>query len=181
MRTKRLVATTAFLILGISSLFATAPVPRKSPDFNIVEPSGKLTSLSGLKGKVVVVEFLLTNCPHCMRVAKTIANLQWEFGPRGFQPVGIAFDNDLTGKTVAKFAQQLGLTYPIGASSSTEVDTYLGRAPAEHLMVPQIVVIDRAGVIRAQSRPMREGNLEDENYLRNLIDTLLKERPRHQP
>jgi len=42
-------------------------------------------------------------------------------------------------------------------------------------MVPQIVVIDRQGIIRAQSRAIRESSLEDENYLRNLIDGLLKE------
>jgi hypothetical protein len=42
-------------------------------------------------------------------------------------------------------------------------------------MVPQIVVIDRRGVIRAQSRPVREVNLEDENFLRHWIDGLLKE------
>jgi hypothetical protein len=55
------------------------------------------------------------------------------------------------------------------------VDGYLGRDAAERLMVPQIVVIDRKGVIRAQSRPVREISLEDENYLRQLIDTLIKE------
>jgi hypothetical protein len=31
-------------------------------------------------------------------------------------------------------------------------------------------------MIRAQSQPNGEKNLEDETYLRNLLDTLLKER-----
>jgi hypothetical protein len=55
------------------------------------------------------------------------------------------------------------------------VDSYLGRALSERFQVPQIVVIDRKGIVRAQSRPVREVNLEDENYLRNLIGSLLKE------
>jgi hypothetical protein len=42
-------------------------------------------------------------------------------------------------------------------------------------MVSQIVVVDRTGVIRVQSRPVREANVEDESYLRNLIDGLLRE------
>ena len=88
---------------------------------------------------------------------------------------GIAFDNDISGNKVTAYAQRLGITYPIGYSSSVAVDGYLGRDAKERLQVPQIVVIDRKGVIRAQSRPVRELNLEDENYLRNLIDTLLKE------
>ena len=44
----------------------------------------------------------------------------------------------------------------------------------ERLMVPQIVVIDRTGVIRAQSQPQGETDLESEVYLRTLIDHLLQ-------
>ena len=172
---RKLIPLAVLLALGVSPLVATAPVPRKSPEFTFVEPSGKQTSLSNFQGKVVVMEFLLINCPHCMRVAQMITKLHKELGPRGFQPVGIAFDNDIGGKNVTAYAQRLGITFPIGYSSSVAVDGYLGRDATERLQVPQIVVIDRKGVIRAQSRPVRELNLEDENYLRNLIDTLLKE------
>jgi len=37
--------------------------------------------------------------------------------------------------------------------------------------------VDYGSLIRAQSRPTREVNLEDESQLRNLIDGLLKESP----
>jgi peroxiredoxin len=175
MRMRRLALTAGFSTFCVSMLIATTPAPRKSPEFSISEPSGKQTSLSSFKGKVVVIEFLLTNCPHCMRVAKMIAKLQGDLGQRGLQTIGIAFDNNISGKMVSQFSQNLGVTYLIGYSSSVDVDGYLGRAPTERLMVPQIVVIDRAGMIRAQSRPLRETNLEDENYLRTLIEDLLKE------
>jgi peroxiredoxin len=175
MRMRRLALTFGFLTLCVSTLLATTPAPRKSPEFNISEPSGKQTSLSSFKGQVIVIEFLLTNCPHCMRVAKMIARLQGQLGQRGLQTIGIAFDNNISGKAVSQFSQELGVSYPIGYSSSAEVDSYLGRTPTERLMVPQIVVIDRKGMIRAQSRPIRESNLEDESYLRNLIESLLKE------
>jgi len=165
------------LVLAASMLLATTPAPRKSPEFSFSDPSGKQTSLSSLRGKVVVVEFLLTNCPHCKRVAKMIAKVQGELAQRGLQTIGIAFDNSINGKTVTRFSQDLGVTYPIGYTSSAEVDSYLGRTPTERLVVPQIVVIDRAGVIRAQSRPVHEVDLEDESQLRSLIDGLLKEGP----
>lgn len=174
--TRRSGSLAVLLVLAVSAVVAAAPVPRKSLDFT-VEPSGKQTSLSDFQGKVVVIEFLLTDCPHCMRVAKMIAKLDKELGPGGFQPVGIAFDNDISGKKVAAFAQRLGITYLTGYTSSLTVDRYLGRKASDRFMVPQIVVIDRKGVIRAQSRPVREANLEDENYLRNLIEALLKEGP----
>src|SRR5216684_2861998 len=188
---RKLIPLAVSLALGVSPLVATAPVLRKSPEFTIVEPSGKQTQLSSLKGKVVLIEFLLTNCPHCMRVSQTLTTLHKELGPRGFQPIAIAFDLNITGANVTSFAQRFGVTYLMGYTSSDKVDAYLGREPADRLQVPrsmtticgtcrrsagsQIVVIDRAGVIRAQSRPVREANLEDEIYLRNFLNTLLIE------
>ena len=171
----RVVALTSLILLGATLLVATAPVPRASSELTFLEPSGKHTSLSSFHGKVVVVEFLLMNCPHCARVTLVIAKLHKELGPRGFQPIGIAFDNDAGGGKVTDFVRRLGITYPVGYTSSKAVDSYLGRKSSEQFMVPQIVVIDRQGIIRAQSRPIRESSLEDESYLRSLIDGLLKE------
>src|SRR5439155_5360544 len=108
----RLAAFTASLALAISAL-AMPPVPRKSPEFTIVEPSGKQTLLSSFKGKVVVIEFLFIQSPHCLRVAQTMNKLQNELGPRGFQPVGIAFGPDATGPMVTYLVDYLKLTYPV--------------------------------------------------------------------
>jgi hypothetical protein len=56
------------------------------------------------------------------------------------------------------------------------VDKYLGRTGNEILNIPQIVVIDRAGVIRAVSGGAGgDPKLEDEDSLRSLINGLLKE------
>lgn len=41
--------------------------------------------------------------------------------------------------------------------------------------VPQVVVIDRKGNIRAQSPAQGDPNLQMETYMRDLLDTLLKE------
>src|SRR5260370_11864160 len=174
---RKLIPLAVSLALGGSRLGGTAAVLRKSAEFNIVEPSGKQTQLSSFKGKVVLIEFLLTNCPHGMRVSDTLTTLHKELGPRGFQPIAIAFDLNITGPKVTNFAQRFGITYLMGYTSSDKVDAYLGREPADRLQVPQIVVIDRAGVIRAQSRPQGDPNLEQENPLRYLINALLKEAP----
>jgi peroxiredoxin len=175
MRMRRLAPLAVSVMLGVSVLFATAPVPRKSPELKFFDASDKEKLLSSFKGKVIVIEFLLVKCPHCLRVAQTINQLHSELGPRGFQPLGMAFDNDISGAVVTDYVQHFKFTYPVEYTSSANVDTYLGRAGGERLQVPQIVVIDRKGVIRAQSRPVREVDLENESYLRNLIDTLLKE------
>jgi thiol-disulfide isomerase/thioredoxin len=119
---KRLGSLATLIALTVSVLVATEPVPRKSLELTIVEPSGKQTPLSSFQGKVVVIEFLLIDCPHCMRVAQTITKLHKELGPRGFQPVGIAFDLGISEKKVNDFARRIGTTYPIGYTSSVAVD-----------------------------------------------------------
>jgi hypothetical protein len=72
----------------------------------------------------------------------------------------------------------LKLTYPVGYTNKENVDNYLSRGQNEILKIPQIVIIDRAGMIRAQSGGRNaDPRLEDENSLRILLDGLLKEKP----
>ena len=169
------VLSSVSLTFAVLLLSGIASVPRKPPELTFVNSSGQQASLSDFKGKVVLVEFLLMDCPHCVRVTQMINKLHGELGPRGFQAVGIAFDNPVNGPLVAYFAQYFNLTFPVGYTSSDKVDRYLGRSLMEQFQVPQIVVLDRHGVIRAQSLPVKETNLEDEKHLRNLIEALLKE------
>lgn len=171
---QKLVSLATLLALGVPAV-AVLPVPRRSPEFEIVEPSNKHALLSSFKGKVVLIEFLMTNCPHCQRVSRTISKLHQELGPRGFQPVGIAFEPGVTERMVTGFVRQFGVTYPLGYSTPEAVDSYLSRSTMERLMVPQIVVIDREGVIRAQNGAKGDPLLENQIYLHNLIDSLLKE------
>lgn len=175
--------TSMFLVTSlVTSVFAlpTVTVLRKSPEFTIADSSGKTMQLSSFKGKVVVMEFLFIKSQHCMRVAATLNKLNNELGPRGFQAVGIVFDPPNTGENGEQLlpvvVDSLKLTYPLGYASKNDVDNYLGRNGNEILNIPQVVVIDRAGMIRATSGG-RGGDptLEDENSLRALINSLLDE------
>jgi peroxiredoxin len=174
MRMRDIASLAILLALGFPAV-AAPPVLRDSPEFTIVDPSGNTTPLSSFKGQVVVIEFLLIQCPSCLRVAQTINKLYGEMGGRGFRPIGIAFDNGISEPAVRSFVQLLKINYLVGYATSDQVDRYLGRAIMVRFQVPQVVVIDRAGVIRAQSRPSGEVNLTDEAYLRNLVGELLDE------
>jgi peroxiredoxin len=175
--------TSLFLItVFVVSVFAlpTVTVLRKSPEFTFADSSGKTTLLSSFKGKVVVMEFLFIKSQHCMRVAMMLNKLNNELRASGFQAVGIVFDPPNTTETGEQLlpvvVDSLKLTYPLGYASKNAVDSYLGRNGNEILNIPQVVVIDRAGMIRATSGG-RGGDpaLEDESSLRNLIEGLLHE------
>ena len=174
MRVRHIASLAILLALGFPAA-AAPPVLRDSPEFTIVDPSGHTTPLSSFKGQVVVIEFFLFRCPSCLRMAQTINKLHGEMADRGFRPVGIVFDDGVTEPVVRDLALLLKLNYLVGYATSDQVDRYLGRAGVVRFQVPQLVVIDRAGAIRAQSRPSGEANLTDESYLRNLIRELLDE------
>jgi len=181
MNRQKVKRTLLALILIASALApASAPVPRKSPEFTIYESSGRTTLLSSLKRKVVVIEFMFVSSPHCLRLAQMLNKIQGDMGSRGFQPVGVVFDPPNRAnagvQSLASMVDYFKLTYPVGYSAKADVDSYLGRTGNEILNIPQIVVIDRTGMIRATSGGVGgDPKLEDENSLRELIDHLLKE------
>jgi peroxiredoxin len=172
--------TTALTSAGFAAAAPPPGVSRISPELNIAEPSGRTIPLSSFRGKVVVIEFLFIQSNHCLRVAGTLNNLNSELGALGFQPVGIVFDppnsGGASGRLIPGLVSQLKLTYPVGYATKSEVDRYLGRTGKEILNIPQVIVIDRAGRIRAASGGAG-GNpgLEDADSLRAMIAGLLKE------
>ena len=132
-------ATLALLItLGITlglTAQAAAPVPRPSKEFTVVTPEGPRILLSSLKGKVVVVQFLFTWCPHCQAFSKLLTKLNAEYGPRGFQALGVAFDDDdpnnklpLKDKAAAYAKQYAG--FPVGYSTRSTGVKLLGDSGA---------------------------------------------------
>jgi len=168
------------ILVGSTLGMSSGVVPRKSPEFSISRPGGAGLLLSSFEGKVVIMEFLFIRSEHCLRVARTLNKLYAEPGLKGFQPVGVVFDPPNTPSTgpqfIAAVAESLKLAFPVGYASKDSVDNYLGRARNEILNIPQVVVIDRTGTIRALSGG-RGGDpaLEDEGSLRKLIESLLRE------
>lgn len=163
----------AVLALGFS-LPAMPPLPRKSPEFTITEPSGKETLLSSYRGKVVVLAFVHTTCIHCQAFSQMLVKFQRELGPRGFQPIDVAW-NDQAASLVNGFVRQFGISFPVGYSTWDPVMSYLGFSVMDRPVVPLVVLIDRKGIIRAQSPPQGDPNLQNEYTLRGFIELLLNE------
>ena len=178
---KSISALIIFTLTTCSLAVPAGPVPRKAPELSFYDRSGKPISVANFKGKVVVLEFLFVRSMHCARVAQTLNKLNSDLSSRGLQTLGVAFSapqSEADAATVDNFIQSLSLAYPVGYTDIENVDRFLERGKYNVLSIPQVVIIDRAGVIRAQSgaRP-GDPKLEDENSLRALLDVLLKETP----
>jgi len=162
------------VLLGFSALLpAKPPVPRPAKEFSCPDADGKTISLAKFKGKVVLIQFLITGCSHCQALSQVLTKLQAEYGPQGFQAFGVAI-NDATPDMVRSYVKDHQLGIPVGYAPHDQATGYLGLSVLERLAVPQVMIIDRHGIVQAQSDAQGTPQLQDETYLRGLIGDLLK-------
>lgn len=176
-----LTLTAAGVVSG-DTLPPPAFTPYPAPDFVVNMPDGKPLHLSSLRGKVVVVECLFTTCPHCQDASRTFTSLYKEYGARGFQPVGVAFNDELfapnatPAAVVNEFVKNFSVGYPVGWTDRSKILEFMGITPFDRFVVPQMIWIDRKGMVRAKTQP---AGLDKENrvetYWRQMIETLAKE------
>jgi peroxiredoxin len=163
----------AAVLLSVVTMIG-AQVPRPAPEYALTLPNGQQELLSKYKGKVVMLAFILTTCPHCQNTAKLVSRLKNEYGPKGFQPLMVAInpDGDING-----FVQQQQVNFPVGKGSRESAYAFLQQSiMAPSFYVPQVTFIDRKGVIRAQyggSDGFMTSN--EEANMRGMIEQLLNE------
>ena len=82
------------MLLLVCSAAMAADLPRKAPELAISLTDGQQVRLSAYKGKVVAMCFILTGCPHCQKTIGYLVKDQAEYGPRGFQVLASAINED---------------------------------------------------------------------------------------
>jgi len=177
MNMRSIVTAAVLLSFGIAlpQLADAQPqLPRKAPELTIAEPSGHSTLLSSYRGKVVVIAFINTGCPHCQHQCEMMTQLYKETKASGVQMLAVAF-NDNAAALVPAFVRDFQVGFPVGSAMLDTFVNFMGFSFLDRPVVPQVVVIDRKGMIRAQSPPQGDANLQDAAFLKNLIGTLAKE------
>lgn len=170
------------LALGavLAAALLQAQIPRPAPDIEfapVTGGSGKMR-LSQFRGKVVVIEFLLTTCPGCKHSGAILAKLQREYGPRGLQVLGLAVDFGSAAR-IPVFAAETRALFPIAAYSDAAARDFLQAPMMLRMSYPQLVFIDRKGMVRQHFRaedPRMSPQSEEAN-IRKVIEQLLAENP----
>jgi thiol-disulfide isomerase/thioredoxin len=167
-------ALASLLVAALAVLPALgATLPRKAPELIFQMPGGAKMSLDQFKGKVIVLEFLLTTCPHCKRTASVMQKLYGEYGPKGVQMLGLAF-NDEAASALPAYTLEAGATYPIGYTDRDRAVDFLQHPIMLTMWVPQLVFIDREGNIVAQYPGTDRFFLNEEANIRSKIEQLLR-------
>jgi thiol-disulfide isomerase/thioredoxin len=129
--------------------------------------------LSKYRGKVVALAFLLTYCSHCQNTTQVLSKLQKEYGPRGFQVLGSATE-DMAQLAVPDFIKRFQPGFPVGFNQRDPVTEFLQHPPMYRLLMPQLVFVDRQGVVRAQYSGDDPFFADQEKNIRGMIENLLK-------
>jgi peroxiredoxin len=154
-----------------------ADIPRPSSDFGIKLNDGSQIQLSQYHGKVVVLAFILTYCPHCQFTVQILSRLQKEYRAQGLQVVASAID-PMASLKVPDFIKQFQPGFPVGFNEHNDAVTYLQHNVMFRLMMPQLVFIDHKGFVRAQYAGDDEKFFDkaiQEKNIRDVVGPLLKE------
>ena len=161
------------ILLLAAATGLAAELPRPAPPLNLISPAGERHTLEGLRGKVVLLEFFSTDCPHCQRSAGNIMTFYKELQPRGLEVLAVA-TNPGANRLIPPFALRFGVTYPMVVGNTDIMKAFATAA----LYVPYVFLIDRKGMIRFEHSGQDTAfhNNEIQNA-RAEIELLLKERP----
>ena len=149
-------------------------VPRPAGEFAIKMPNGQISLLSQYAGKVVVLAFIHTTCPHCQHTTQVLSAIQNDYASRGVQILAAAFNPDAV-QLVPGFISQFHPTFPVGSADRDSVMEYEQASLAKPNYVPVLVFIDRNRVIRAQHTGGDAFFADQDKSIREMLDTLLKE------
>ena len=112
-----------------------------APDFTLQSLEGKPVRLSDFRGKAVLLNFWATYCAPCKIEMPWFVELQKQYGPDGFQVIGVAMD-DADADEIAKFAKNMGVNYPILIGKEAVGDAYGGVQ-----FLPDTIYIGRDGKV----------------------------------
>lgn len=116
---------------------------KSAPDFNLKDLSGKTVKLSDFKGKVVVLNFWATWCGPCRAEIPALIKARNQYHDKGVEIIGISLDDDGS-ESVAAFAKQFKINYPIVIGTLKDVNNY-----GSFDSIPTTFVVDREGKIRS--------------------------------
>src|SRR5262249_19544307 len=119
--------------------------PRRAPGWALPDSKMKVYDLADYRGKVVVLEFMQTTCPHCAAFAPILNELQSRYGDRVavVAVVNSAADNQ---NTVGQYVAGHQARYPILFDAGQMAYSYF---QSQRFDTPHVYLIDANGMIRA--------------------------------
>ncbi len=135
-----------------------------APDFTYYAVNGGVVSLSGLRGKVVVLDFMATWCQPCKDQIDNLKTIQAEYSSQNVVIISVNVDLQVTDQELLQYRSDRGATWSFvtdknGVSMEPEYST---------TSIPTLVFINKEGAIAR-----RTVGLMSVDALRTAINPLL--------
>lgn len=135
------------------------------PDFVIELPNGEKTSISDLRGNVIMLQFTASWCSVCRKEMPHIENDIWKvYKDKGLKLYGI--DRGESAEVTAAFAKKMAITYPLALD---EDESIFQKFALKQSGVTRNILVDRNGRIVYLTRLF---NMDEFKGLVNKIDEL---------
>lgn len=134
---------TAALLLPASGLFSD----RRAPGFSLADSKFVQHDPQDYRGKVLLVDIMLTSCPTCNKLADVLVELKKKYGDK-LAIISVVTLPD-TFNDADGFALKHGISWPIVFDSGQMIASYLKVTPSNpRVTFPHLFVIDGQGMIR---------------------------------
>jgi hypothetical protein len=167
-------ATRLFVFLCLIPVAFAQHTPRKLADVPVITYDGKtIHPATQYKGKVLMIEMMLTDCPECQVTLEFMGKLQKEYGPRGFQAIGIALDSSM--QTVKPFGDRYRYPFPLGQLDKDPAIKFLDLNANARPVVPYLLFVSWQGDVRFQYAGNDPIWNQGEKGLRTIADGLVRQ------
>jgi len=138
------------LWLGLAAAAALAADKlsgRRAPGFSLPDLNLKQHDAADYRGKIVLIDFMKTDCPHCLTLSRLLEQVKAKYGYR-VAILSIVTPPD-TQQTVLRYIQTNFLTTPVLFDCSQVAASYMKVTPQNpRVELPHVFVIDGEGMIR---------------------------------
>ena len=166
----------AFALLFLFSFLGSAQsvLPRRAPGFSLPDQKMQQRDLQDYKGKVVLLDFMRTNCPRCQALTKTLEQVKAKYADR-IQILSVVPANGVDNmQTVSKYISTFNVSNPFLFDCGQMTASYLQITPQNpQIHLPRLIVVDQSGMIRGDLSESAAGGLTVEN-IGAALDPLLK-------
>jgi peroxiredoxin len=159
-------------VLCAAALFAADGL-RRAPGFALPDIKGDIHDLYDYRGKIVLLEFMQTTCPHCAVFAAALDNAQKKYGAK-VQVLSVVFPPDAQPQ-VREYIASHRIDYPILFDCGQMGYSYIRKQTVDF---PHLYMIDRDGIIRGDwtNTDMNVAGFELDTFV-PAVDRLLSAAP----
>jgi len=138
---------TSVALLAVVSLSAAGELSgRRAPGFSLPDMNLKQHDIADYRGKIVLLDIMQTNCPHCREFTAILEQVKAKYGTR--VAILSAVNPPDTTATVRSYLQQTKSTVPILFDCGQMSASYLKVTPQNPaISVPHLFIIDEKGWI----------------------------------